>query len=144
MRAFTIKLAKVIVIIFYIALFAGLALYDEKPNDEMVKEMTRPLPEVIEPNNAYIALIGFASPKGISPYDYGAEKMRKMKDALPTEKVAGKMTNPFDHKKNELSFKGEIVSFYNPKMTKILDYAAEHPNEIAHLVQENEELLRRY
>jgi hypothetical protein len=144
MRASTVKITKIIVIIFYIALFTGLALYDEKPNDEMVKEMTRPLPEVIEPDNAYIAFIGFASPKGITPYDYGAEKMRKLKDALLTEKVTGKMTNPFDHKKNELSYKGEIVSFYNPKMTKILDYAAKHPNEIAHLVQENEELLRRY
>lgn len=139
-----IRIAKVLVIIFYMALFAGLALYDEKPNDEMVKEMTRPLPEVIEPDNAYIAFIGFAAPKGISPYAYGAEKLQKLKDALQTRKITGKITNPFDDRKGELSFQGEIPSSSVSKTSKTLEYAAKHPEEIVQLGRENEELLRRY
>jgi hypothetical protein len=144
MQTATLKITKVIVIIFYIALFTGLALYDEKPNDEMVKEMTRPLPEVIEPNNAYIALVGFAAPKGMSPYAYGAEKMQKLKDALLDKKVIGKMINPFDDKKDELSFQGEIPSFSFSEPSKTLEYAAKHSVEIAQLSRNNEELLRRY
>jgi hypothetical protein len=144
MSVSTVKKTRIIVIIFYMILFVGLALYDEKPNDEMLRDMTRPLPEVIEPGNACIAFIGFASPKGISPYDYGAGKMRKLKDALLNEKVTGKMTNPFDDKRNELSFVGEIPSFYGSKARKILEYAAEHPHEIAQYSQKNAELLRRY
>jgi hypothetical protein len=144
MRAFTIKLTKVIVIIFYIALFAGLALYDEKPNDEMVKEMAHPLPEVIEPNNVCIAFIGFASPKGISPYAYGAEKIQKLKDALLTRKITGKITNPFDDKKGELSFEGEIPSYSISRSGKMLEYVSKHSDEIAQLSRKNEELLKRY
>lgn len=144
MQAFAIKLTKVIVITFYVALFVGLALYDEKPNDEMVKEMARLLPEVIEPNNACVAFIGFASPKGISPYDYGAEKIQKLKDALQTRKITGKITNPFDDKKGELSFEGEIPPYSISRAGKTLEYASKHSDEITQLSRKNKELLKRY
>ena len=144
MRASTVKITKIIVIIFYIALFTGLALYDEKPNDEMVKEMTRPLPEVIEPDNAYIAFIGFASPNGITPCAYGAEKMRKLKDALQDRKITGNMTNFFDDKKGELSFVGKLPSINKSKADGTLEYASKHSDEINQLSQKNEELLQRY
>jgi hypothetical protein len=140
----TVKITKLIVITSYIALFAGLALYDEKPNDEMVKEMACPLPEVIEPNNACIAFVGFASPKGISPYAYGAEKIQKLRDALQTRKITGKITNPFDDKKGELSFEGEIPSYAILRTGKTLEYASKHSDEIAQLSRKNKELLKRY
>lgn len=144
MRASTVKITKMIVIIFYIALFTGLALYDEKPNDEMVKEMTRPLPEVIEPDNAYIAFIGFASPKGISPYDYGAEKMRKFKNDFRTAMATGEINNLIDNKKDEFSFQGKMPSLSILINGKTLEYAAKHTDEIVRLGQKNQELLQRY
>jgi len=144
MRASKVKITKIILIIFYIALFTGLALYDEKPNDEMLKEITRLLPEVIEPNNGCIAFIGFASPKGVSSYAYGVEKMQKLKDAFLAKKVIGKMINPFDGKKNELSFQGEIPSFFSSATGKTLENASKHSDEIAQLSWKNKELLQRY
>lgn len=139
------KRIKYAIIVFYLALFVGLALYDEKPAPGLVEEMARTLPETIEPGNAWIVFLGFASPEGISPYVYGVQKMQKLKDAVST----GKSYSEFyalstDDSKPELQFRGKVPSFYSKKDDGILPYVAAHRTEIAALCHDNEELLKRY
>lgn len=139
------KRMKYTIIGFYLALFVGLAWYDEKPAPGLVREMARTLPETIEPGNAWIAFLGFAAPEGVSPYAYGEQKMQKLKAAVSTGKNYTEfLTSIIEDGKSELRFQGKLPSFYTSKDDGMLPYAAVHRNEIAALRHDNEELLQRY
>lgn len=144
MSAMTMKKLKYAIISFYLALFAVLALYDEKPDPGLAVEMKRPEPETVEPGNGWVAVLGFSAREGVSPYSYGAEKLKKLQERLAAVKnVSPYETFDFDSK-SELSFKGKLPSFYDKKDSGILAYAAAHQQEISALLQDNRELLTRY
>ncbi len=142
---------KVAVILFYLLLFTGLALYDEKPNPEMVKDMSRPMPEVIQPGNAWIAFLGFNCPAEISPFAQGEKRMLRVKNLLRPGKSAKEFRIEYVNilqeslnDKSGLSFKGRLPSFYGTKDQGMLPYAAAHQKEIDVLLKNNAELLGRY
>lgn len=138
------KWTKAAVICFYLLLIVGLALYDEKPTPDLVRDMAQPLPEIIEPGNAWIAFLGFAAPQGVTPYVHGEEKMRKLRDALLAGKNRRERLRVVDDDKLGLLFKGKMPSFYGKKEGGMLAFAAAHPDSVAALSRDNEELLRRY
>lgn len=139
------KRMKYAIIVFYLTLFVGLALYDEKPAPGLVREMARTLPDTVEPGNAWIVFLGFAAPEGVSPYAYGAQKMQRLKVAVLNGKNYTEfLSSIVEDGKSELSFQGKLPSFYARKDDGMLPYAAVHRNEIAALRHHNEELLQRY
>jgi len=139
------KRIKYAIIVFYLALFVGLALYDEKPAPGLVREMARTLPASIEPGNAWIAILGLASPEKVSPYAYGEQKMQKLQDAVSTGKdFSVFLASTMSDSKSELQFQGKLPSFYSKKNEGMLPYATTHGSEIAVLSHDNEELLQRY
>jgi hypothetical protein len=131
------------IIFFYLLLFTRLALYDERPNPEMVQEMARPRPETVEPGNAWIAFLGFESRQGVSPYARGAEMMRKLQDSVSTGRNLNEPLIFTDNKAN-LAFHGKLPPFYSEKTGGMLEYATAHPDEVAALLRNNRELLERY
>jgi len=139
------KRIKYAIVFFYLALFAGLALYDEKPSPALAREMARTPRETVEPGNAWIAILGFASPEGVSPYAYGEEKMRKLKHTVSTGKNYSEfLVSLMADCKAELQFQGRLPSFYGKKDAGMLPYAVAHRDEMAVLRNDNKELLRRY
>jgi hypothetical protein len=141
----SMKRAKYAIIVFYVALFVGLALYDEKPVPGLVREMARTRPEIIEPGNAWIVFLGFASPKGVSPYACGERKMHELKQAMSTAKSYREfLAASIDGNKSDLRFQGKLPSFYSKKDDEMLPYAAKHGREIAAFSRDNEVLLQRY
>ncbi|MCM2359154.1 MAG: hypothetical protein NDI77_13475 [Geobacteraceae bacterium] len=144
MTALTLKRMKFAIILFYLSLFVGLALYDEKPDPELAREMARPLPEILEPGNAWIVFLGFASPEGVTPYVRGEEMIRKLQGAALTDNNFVEFYKSVVDSKSELSFQGKMPSFYGTKDGGMLTFAAEHPDEIAALLRNNRVLLSRY
>lgn len=139
------KRIKYAIIAFYLALFVGLALYDEKPAPGLMREMARTLSETIEPGNAWIVFLGFAAPEGVSPYAYGVQKMQKLKEAVSTGKGYSEfLASEIDESKPRLQFQGKVPSFYSKKDEGMIPYVATHRAEIAALRQNNAELLKRY
>lgn len=140
----TMKKITVTVILFYVVLFIGLALYDERPNTAMVSEMDRPFPETIEPGNAWVVFIGFAAPKDIAPYNWGKEKLQKWKKALLSKgNIEEVLLNDLDLKR-ETSFYGKRPSFYGTKDKGVLGYMQANKTEADRLARNNRELLHRY
>jgi len=133
---------KAAVICFYLLLIVGLALYDEKLSPQLVRDMAQPLPEVIEPGNGWIAFLGFDAPPGVSPYVHGEAEMRKYRDARLAGKLS-ELSRAADADKSGLHFKGKVPTFYGMK-GGMAAFAAAHPDEVAALGRDNEELLRRY
>lgn len=127
-------------------LFAGLALYDEEPDPELVREMAQALPEPIEPGNAWIVMLGFAAPEGVSPYAYGEEKLQKLKTAVTSDENEREVTAGQGGNASELKFQDarELPYFYANSGDGMLPYAATHRAEIAALLKDNKELLERY
>ena len=144
MTAIVMKRMKYAIILFYLSLFVGLALYDERPDPELAREMARTQPETIEPGNVWIVFLGFAAPKGVSPYVRGEEKMRKLQHAVLTGKSYGEFYSSVDDSKSELSFQGKMPSFYGAKDSGMLAYVTAHPEETAALLRNNSALLKRY
>ncbi len=143
--ASSMKRIKYTIIIFYLALFVGLALYDEKPLPGLVREMAGTLPETIEPGNAWIVFLGFASPKGLSPYTCGEQKMLELKKAISRgQSHCEILAADIDGNKSDLQFQGKLPSFYSKKNEGMLPYAATHRSEIAALSHDNYVLLQRY
>lgn len=132
------------IIIFYVLLFAGLALYDERPDPELAREMARPLPEVIEQGNAWIAFLGLTAQEGVSPYIYGEKKIRDLKASIQAGKNESEVFASSGNKNSELSFQGKLPSFYSRKDDGLLAYAMAHPDIVYSLCSNNAELLRRY
>ncbi len=143
MSTSTMNKVKIVVILFYLALFVGLALFDERPNAEMVKEMERKLPEVIDTANVWVAIVGFASPQGISPYSWGEERLRKAKDAAASKEDVVTFLNN-DKKMITLSFQGERPSFNKGGNHTILEYVKTNKAEVGDLLQKNRALMNRY
>ena len=46
------------IIFFYLALFVFLALFDERLDPELAQGLAKPHPEVIDPDNAWMAMLG--------------------------------------------------------------------------------------
>jgi hypothetical protein len=136
--------AKIAIILFYLALFAGLALYDEKPDPELAREMARPLPEVLEPGNAWVAFLGFGAPEGVSLCASGEKTLRKLNDAISAGKSFAECYPAIADSTSRLSFRGTIPSLPVKKDSGMLPYATAHKDEIAVLIRDNRELLRRY
>jgi|WetSurMetagenome_2_1015567.scaffolds.fasta_scaffold00091_33 hypothetical protein len=133
------------IIVFYGVLFSALAFYDEQPSNEMLENLARPLPEVIEPGNAWLAIMGFSAPEGISPSDYGKKKMLRLKAMLDAgmssrEQLRGLLDDGLD----KLEFKGMTPFIHDKKEGGMLRYALRHNKEIRALERDNKELLRRY
>lgn len=148
MRTSSMKRLKLSILIFYMALFAFLALYDERPDPELAALMAQPRPEVIEPGNAWIAFLGLTAPEGASPYADGEQRIRKLQTAIQEGKsdrdiIALSIDTP-DTKKAELVLKGTMPPFSGKQGAGILAYATAHPEEAATLCRNNGELLRRY
>ncbi|MEW6350049.1 MAG: hypothetical protein AB1646_13365 [Thermodesulfobacteriota bacterium] len=139
-----VKKARIVVILFYVFVITGLALYDEKPNPELARDMTHPLPQIMEPGNAWIVFLGFRAPEGASPYPYGEEKMRKVQNAVLRGQNVNEVLRAVNDDRSELSFHGKIPSFSRQKYCGMPAYAAAHAEEITTLLSRNEELLRRY
>lgn len=144
----SIKRIKLAVISFYLAIFVGLALYDERPGPELVREMARPHAEVVEQGNVWMIFLGLTAPIGKSPYVYGEERMRNLQASIkagkPESEVLVTYLATFGDNKSELSFQGELSSFYGRKDDGVLAYATAHPAEVATLCRDNTEMLRRY
>jgi hypothetical protein len=144
MTSSSVKRIRLGVIVFYLLLFAGLALYDERPDPDMAAEMNRPLPAFAGRGNAYIALIGFEAPLGKRPYDIGQDTLQEMKKAFAAGTNPGEYLSPFVISRETLTFKGERPAVYDRKNKGILDYVSAHQADAAKLIGENKELLRRY
>lgn len=139
----TIKRVRLAVIVFYLVLFAGLALYDERPDPAMIDHMTRPLADINAPDNAYVVFLGFDGPEGKSPYDWGLGKLREVENAVASKTNIGEYLLSLDDKE-KLAFKGERPAFYGSKDKGILHYVSSHSSDAEKLARENRELLRRY
>lgn len=136
----TMKWTKRAVICFYVLVIAGLALYDEEPAPELARQMAKPLPEIVEPGNAWVVFSGFNAPHGMSPYFRGEEKMKKLLGGK-----TGRDSLPLDNdEKTGLQFKGKIPSFSGSKDNGMLAFAEKHRDEVVTLSRDNEELLERY
>lgn len=140
----TLRRLKYSIIFFYLGLFLFLALYDERLDPELARELAKPRPKVIEPGNAWIAMLGMDAPAGVAPRIAGEKQLRDLDAALqagktPVEILSGSLAD-----KNRLSFKGKMPPFYGKDNSGILAYAATHPDEAAGLARDNVELLDRY
>ncbi|MEJ2201990.1 MAG: hypothetical protein P8X63_13400, partial [Desulfuromonadaceae bacterium] len=98
------------ILVFYTALFVFLALYDERLDPELARELARPRPRVIEPGNAWLTMLGFDAPAGTPPFESGAEQMRDLAKALADGKTHNEIIFAATGE-SELSFKGERPSF---------------------------------
>lgn len=138
------KRIRLAVILFYLTLFAGLALYDERPDPELTRLMAQPQPEVMEPGNLWLAMLGFSAPHGASPLEAGMGTMRKPRDAVQRG-VNYEEPSPAPGGRNpELVFKGKLPSFYGQDDIGILRYASSHAAEVSAFLRDNAELLARY
>ena len=121
----------------------GLGLYDERPDARRVAEMARPLPPVIDADNAWLAFLGFCAPPGESPIAYGG----KAAEQVPGHPGAGPRCCGLVGRGRvalRLEFQGELPCHCGDPEEGRLACAAGHPEEISRLVRDNEELLRRY
>ncbi len=144
MSATTMKWIKAAVICFYVLIIAGFALYDQKLNSELERFIKQPLPEIVEPGNAWIVFLGFDAPEGVSPYVYGAQVMRKYRDSLLAGTNSGTHLQAVGDDKSKVAFKGKRPALYGAKHDGMLAFAAAHPDQVTALSRDNEELLRRY
>ncbi|MBU3946630.1 MAG: YIP1 family protein [Proteobacteria bacterium] len=76
-----VKRFGIAIVLFYIALFSWIILYDEKPNPLVMEELNAPVPEVLQVDNAWIALLGFTSSSGGPLFVKEEEMLRKLKIA---------------------------------------------------------------
>jgi hypothetical protein len=63
------KKVLIAVIIFYAALFTALFLYCERPDPAMEQETATPLPELIEPGNAWVVMLGLSASSATSLFE---------------------------------------------------------------------------
>lgn len=144
MAVLSIKKLRLGVIVFYCVIFVGLALYDERPDPNMIREMNVPLAACTGPGNAYIVFLGFESPKGKTPYEWGFTKLQEVEKAVANGTEIAESRSSIDSKEERLIFKGERPTFYDKKDNGILKYISAHSAEAAKLTGENRELLNRY
>ena len=140
----TIKRLKYSTIFFYLALFVFLALYDEPLYPDLVGELAAPRPKLIEPGNAWLALLGIDAPAGTSPVAFAEKQVRDIDQAITDGKSTGEVMSASFTTRSELSFKGKLPPFYGKDNSGIMAYALNHPTEVASLCRDNSELLRRY
>ena len=140
----TMKRLKYSIIFSYLALFVFLALYDERLDPELARELAAPRPKVIEPDNAWLAMLGIDAPTGASPVASGEKQMWAIEKAIKDGKSTGEFISASFAEKSELSFKGKLPPFYGKENSGVMSYAINHPAEVASLSRDNSELLRRY
>jgi hypothetical protein len=125
----------------YLMLFATLAVYDEKPDAQLAREMSQKQSEVLEPGNGWLFLLGFGSPEGTSSYASGAEQVTAVKKAIAAGKHPEYLPNSVASK---APFRGTMPSFYSKNEGGILHYVRAHGHEAAALSRSNQSLLLRY
>ena len=131
--------------LFYLALFSWLALYDERPNPIMVKELSAPAPDIFRDDNAWLALLGFTSTTEGPPFVKEEERLRNLKAAiLKGQKDACVNDTTASQKTSRLSFKGKLPEIYLRKDNGIWEYVTAHKAEVDNFLRENRVLLRRY
>jgi hypothetical protein len=132
------------IIFFYLALFLFLVLYDEHLDPELARELAKSRPKVIEPGNAWLAMLGIDAPAGASPVASGEKQMRDIEEAIKDGKSTGEVISASLANRSQLAFKGKLPQFYGKEKRGILAYASTHPSEVVSLCRDNAELLRRY
>ncbi len=140
----TIKHLKYSIIFFYLTLFVFLAVYDEPLSPDLVGELAKPRPEVIEPGNAWLAMLGIDAPAGVSPVVYGEKQMRDLEKAIKDGKSTQEIISASLENKSALSFKGKLPPFYCKENRGIIAYSTAHSAEVESLCLDNVELFRRY
>ncbi len=140
----TIKRLKYAIIFFYLALFVFLGLYDERLNPELAHELAKPRPKVVEPGNAWLAMLGIDAPAGTSSVAAGEKQIRDLDRAIRGGKSTAEIISASFNDKNRLALKGKLPSFYGKENTGILAYVTTHPDETATLCRDNADLLDRY
>jgi hypothetical protein len=131
-------------IIFYTALFSGLCLYDERPDPDMERETATPLPELIEPGNAWIVMLGLGAPSATSPFEWGKKIMQRAKDAALSGKATEEAPLLSYSDIHRISFRGKLPSFHDAQGKGMMPYAAAHADAIAESLRLNRELVQRY
>ena len=138
----SINKLRLVITLFYLIVFGGLAAYDE-PLDPGVQEMLSSMTvESIEPGNAWVAFMGFNAPSQETMYDHGKQRI-----AADLASLSGKDSRPFDDDDNDqrvLEFKGDPVSIGTSGKEGFLPYAASHAGEIAELIHDNHGLHPYY
>jgi len=140
----TMKRLKYGIIFFYLALFLFLALYDERLDPELARELAKSRPKVIEQGNAWLAMLGINAPAGASPVASGEKQIREIEKAIKDGKSTVEVMSESLANKSELTFKGKLPPFYGKEKRGIMAYATTHPAEVISLCRDNAELLRRY
>jgi hypothetical protein len=138
------KRLKYSIIFFYLALFALLALYDERLDPELARALAQPRPTVINPDNAWLAMLGFKAPAGTTPVSFAEKQLQEIEKAMKDAKSPADFFSVLPANKSELSFKGELPSFCSKENKNVVTYAVTHPAEVAVLSRDNSELLSRY
>lgn len=138
-----VKWARIAIIVFYATLFFWIAVYDEKPDPKMIKVVNAPAPDVIRSDNAWLAFLGFLSPTGGPPFIKEEERLRKLKSAIINGDKNTLADDTFT-KQQRLSIQGKMPDFYKGKDNGTWEYTLAHYTEIAILLRDNRELLRRY
>ncbi|MDA8429873.1 MAG: hypothetical protein M0T70_11520 [Geobacteraceae bacterium] len=116
----TIKRLKYSIIFFYLSLFVFLAVYDERLSPDLARELAKPRPKVIEPGNAWLAMLGIDAPAGASPVAYGEKQMRDLEKTIKDGKSTGEVISASLANKSELSFKGKLPPFYGKENRGII------------------------
>lgn len=137
--------AGIAICLFYLALFSWLALYDEKPDPLMVKELNTPAPDIFRNDNAWLALLGFTSSTEDPPFVNEEDRLRNLKSAfLRGENNACAEGSSEKQKTMRISFKGKIPEVYGRKDNGIWEYVLAHNAEVDNFLRDNKDLLRRY
>jgi hypothetical protein len=140
----TMKRLKYSIIFFYLALFVFLALYDERFDPDLAREMAEPRPKVIEPDNAWLAMLGMDAPAGASPVAFGEKAMRDIEKAIKDGISTGEVVTASFPNKSGLSFRGKLPPSCGKENSGVMAFATKHPDEVAALCRDNSELLSRY
>jgi len=135
----------IVLVLFYAALFSWIVLYDEKPDPLVSKALATPLPDIFQPDNAWLAFLGFISPEGGPPFIKEEEMLRTIKAAMLKGDEKALFEGEFaKQNKVRLSFQGELPEIYAKKDNGLWEYVAQHKNEVNQLLRDNKELLERY
>jgi hypothetical protein len=135
----------IVLVLFYTALFSWIVLYDEKPHPLVSKALATPLPDIFQPDNAWLAFLGFTSPEGGPPFIKEEEMLRTIKAAMLKDDEKALSEGEFTKQnKARLSFRGELPDIYSKKDNGLWEYVAQHKTGVDQLLRDNKELLERY
>lgn len=130
------------IVIFYLALFAFLAFYDEKADPALTALLNGKRPEIIEPQNAWLAMLGGDAPQGSDPYAYGVKVYEKALKASQMPVTKQNRTISGETKEQRLTLNGKMPLFFSE--IDMFEYVHKNRNAAAKLIADNTELLKRH